>query len=353
MTIPIKTVSEAFKQCIDIAKNSSPLYEALASHIVDDTEILEIASVGREEQFPPMMLFGAVRYLLLEDAMGDELRNFYLDLANSGNLTTSPQDAYPHFRKFCLKHKDRIQDILTTRMIQTNEVRRCAVMLPAFSAVAELTGQALSLIEIGASAGLNLNWDYYRYHYTGKVDSTVGQSDSTLIIEAEIKGENIPPIPEKIPLVLSRKGIDLNPLNPADENVARWLHALIWPEHIERWQHLEQALSIVQENPPELIAGDALVRLPEILVDADDDGALCVFHSTTIYQFSEGMKQKLDDILIAHSEQHDIYRVWFEWEHEQGAAILRLISYKQGAVTNTMLAKADPHGKWMMWQAQE
>lgn len=352
MTIPIEAVSQAFKQCIDIAKHSSPLYEALSSHIVDDSEILEIASAGKQEQFPPMMLFGAVRYLLLGDARGHELENFHLDLAESSNQIRPPQEAYPHFREFCLEYKEAIQEILTTRMIQTNEVRRCGIMLPAFSAVAELSGQALNLIEIGASAGLNLNWDHYRYHYTGGLESYVGKSDSPLTIETEMKGDYLPPIPEQVPVILSRKGIDLNPLNPADESVIRWLHALIWPEHIERWQRLERALTIVQEYPPELIAGDALDLLPGVLQDVESNGALCVFHSTTIYQFSAEMTRKLDDILITHSHQRDIYRVWFEWEQEYASAVLRLLTYKQGVVVNTMLAKADSHGKWMMWQTQ-
>ncbi len=44
-------------------------------------------------------------------------------------------------------------------------ILRCACLLPAFSAIAQVTGRPLALIEIGPSAGLNLNWDRFRYRY--------------------------------------------------------------------------------------------------------------------------------------------------------------------------------------------
>ncbi|MGZ2474850.1 hypothetical protein ACVI1N_003141 [Sinorhizobium medicae] len=50
---------------------------------------------------------------------------------------------------------------------QTNEVRRSAALLPGFLTVAQLFGKPLLLSEVGASAGLNLHWDRYRYALAG------------------------------------------------------------------------------------------------------------------------------------------------------------------------------------------
>ena len=47
---------------------------------------------------------------------------------------------------------------------QTNEVRRSSALLPGFLTIATLTGKPLALSEVGASAGLNLQWDRYSYH---------------------------------------------------------------------------------------------------------------------------------------------------------------------------------------------
>ena len=60
-------------------------------------------------------------------------------------------DPYPIFRDFCIDHRDEIEAIISTRRVQTNEVRRCAALLPAFTLVARAQpAQPLALIEIGA-----------------------------------------------------------------------------------------------------------------------------------------------------------------------------------------------------------
>ena len=109
------------------------------------------------------LLFAAVHYLLLRGAV-DTLSSFY------ASLTRDPRpnsDAYPHFREFCLAHESTIRDLLSTRLVQTNEVGWCAYLLPAFLLITdENPGLPLSLVDIGTSAGLHLLWDRYSYEYT-------------------------------------------------------------------------------------------------------------------------------------------------------------------------------------------
>ena len=265
----------------------------------------------------------------------------------------SPDDAYPSFREFCLEHQDGIQALLSTQRVQTNEARRCALMLPAFTQIAEMTQQALGILEIGTSAGLNLNWDRYRYHYSGASDIVLGAVGATVDMYTELRGEYFPTFPQELPTIVQRKGIDLNPLDASDEDVARWLHALIWAEHIERAERLEAALKIVRAHPPELIAGDALALLPKILPSMSIDGTLCIFHSMTIIQFSDDMREQLDHILQEHSYQRPVYRVWYEWELDVNAGVLRLITYDKGNIETTILATGDAHGNWLIWHGED
>ena len=77
-----------------------------------------------------------------------------------------PTDAFPAFRQFCLGHADLIVEIIGTRSVNTNEVGRCAVLRLGYAEIAQMfPGVAFTLVEIGASAGLNLFWDNYRYEY--------------------------------------------------------------------------------------------------------------------------------------------------------------------------------------------
>jgi len=51
---------------------------------------------------------------------------------------------------------------VTTQRVQTNEVQRCTALIPAFELVFRRgDNRPFALVEIGASAGLNLLWDHY------------------------------------------------------------------------------------------------------------------------------------------------------------------------------------------------
>ena len=73
-------------------------------------------------------MFGAARFLLLQEAPAP-LARFHADLSAG---IADPSDAFPAFRDFCLGNRQEVVSVLTTRLMQTNEVGRCAYLLPAF-----------------------------------------------------------------------------------------------------------------------------------------------------------------------------------------------------------------------------
>ena len=75
-------------------------------------------------------------------------------------------EAAEHFLDFCRLHYDEIKSLITERLVQTNEVRRCVYLQAAFAEVIQRMGEhPLSLIELGPSAALNLCWDRYDYGF--------------------------------------------------------------------------------------------------------------------------------------------------------------------------------------------
>lgn len=322
---------------------TSPLYTRIIQAAARDDELLELASQSKRTPVPNMLL-GAVHYLLLKGTK-HPLAEYYPSVVGERARTDDP---VPAFRAFCRDYRDEIIQQLHTRLVQTNEVNRCGLWLPAFSLVAQREpGRVLGLVEIGPSAGLNLLWDHYRYEYGNGYSA--GRADAPLHLSVALRGEGIPPLLETMPAVGSRIGLDLNPVDVRDEDAALWLRALVWPEHTERAERLARATAIAQQHPPELIAGDALADLPDVLARVPDDQVLCVFHSFVINQFSHEGREQLSALLAEQSARRPIYRLSMEWLHTPETQ-LELRVYQDGAeVEHALLAYVESHGRWLQW----
>ena len=166
----------------------------------------------------------------------------------------------------------------------------------------------------------------------------------------EVRGEGPGPAIEPVPAVASRRGIDPCPIDPRDPDAAAWLRALIWPEQHERAEHLQHALAIARSDPPPMVAGDALDRLPRVLHGLPEDGTPCVLHAFTLNQFPAEARAALDDLLRAAGRRRPVFRIGLEW----GAAPapeLRLIRYGGAGARESLLARCDAHGAWIEWLA--
>src|SRR2546426_4051633 len=201
-----------------IYPDRSQLYVNLAMRVAEDPDLLEVAAEAWEKNALPNLFFAAVHLLLLK-GQHHQLAAFYPSLNN----TSRHYDyVYPYFRNFVLEHKNEIGEIIRTRSVQTNEVGRCAILVPAFElATRQAKNQPLVLIEIGSSAGLTLLWD--RYHYRYDANLQCGPLDSPVQIECQLRGEQRPPVPEQFPKIASRLGIDLNPVDLNDRETVEWL----------------------------------------------------------------------------------------------------------------------------------
>ena len=257
------------------------LYQALCRRISQDRELLAISAQAGPGQPPTNMLFAAVHYLLLGGA-DHPLRDWYPALANGD--AQPPDTAFEPFRSFCLEHADAIRPLLESRRVQTNVLQRTSSLLPAFARAFEEGGGApLAAIEIGCSAGLNLQWDRFQYAYSS--GSRWGDPASPVLVECEVRGEvPLPALPAEIP-VAWRKGIEIQPIDITDADAVRWLRALVWPDHPGRQERLSAAIEIAREAPPEIREGDASVALPELIAEAPSDATLVVWGTHTLYQF--------------------------------------------------------------------
>lgn len=345
----MKELREQFEWFADWCVGTSPLYERLARGVTDDTDLLELAAATPAGKSPPHLLLAAVQYLLLE-GRDHRLAAFY------PSVSTDPADPaecdpVPAFREFALGHAEAIGELLATRRTQTNAVRRCTALVPAFEVVSRRAERRpLALVEVGPSAGLNLLWDRYAYEY-GEA-GRYGVLDAPVVLDSELRGERTPPLPEdEFPPVSSRVGLDLDPLDVTDEADARWLKALVWPEHGERHALLDGALDVARSDPPELREGDALELLPAALAEIPDETPVCVFDTQVRYQFDDETRERFDDLLVAAGEERELYSLSgdqsADWT-EQGI-VLTLQTVADGALATERLAAYEQHGRWVEW----
>jgi hypothetical protein len=296
--------------------------------VAGDTELLRVMNrIGHVP--PPNLMFGAVQFMLM-DGEDDDLSRHYRSIVDD---PAPPEGVGPKFRSFVLAHEEEIVEMGNTRYTQTNECRRCVALLPM---VTMAQFRAFHLIDIGTSAGLNLGLDLYGYRY----DDQEWHPGAEPLLETESRG--VPPGLVEIE-VMSRTGLDLNPLDPTDESARRWLDALIWPEMVERRQRLRSALDMVASLDIDMIAGDALETLPTALDRLPDGEPAVVMSSFILNQFARAQRERLDSIVTGARSARRVHRVSMEILGKDDWAQL-VVDDGNGAVT---VGQAHPHGEWI------
>lgn len=308
-------------------KGYSDAYYRLALAVSEDDEVVDFIAAMPATQ--PNLFLASVQFL------------------------TGPHDmprTGPELRAFLRRRGGEVCDVMRSRRTQTNEVGRCAVLLPA------LPSGPLALLEVGASAGLCLLLDQFHYEFGS---TSVGVASSPVRLRCTVAGPV--PLPTKIPLIVWRQGLDLNPMNVHDDAAIKWLLACVWPDHHERRRRLEGAIDLARTNPPAVSAGDLVNDLPAVLAEVPDDAQLVVFHSAVLNYVSPGRRQAFADVLADASQRRDI--VWLSNEapgviREMTALapslrdlrfLLGCTRFANGRRRDELLALAHPHGAELTW----
>jgi hypothetical protein len=187
------------------------------------------------------------------------------------------------------EHWDAISDTMRTHYTQTNEAGRCAALLLALQ---DVPGP-LSLIEIGASAGLCLLPDRYGYRYRGAASVDLRSGPCTLDCELRPGA----PAPQRIPNIAWRVGLDQNPLDVRDPDVVRWLRCLVWPDMPGRAERLDAALEVAKADPPRIVRGDLLADLPALLDEVPRGTTPVVLHSATLAYVDSSVSERFLSLL--------------------------------------------------------
>ncbi len=295
---------------------TSPLYRSLCATVAQDRPVLELLTRRRAGQQPSYLLFGAVHYLLLRGAK-HPLASYYPSLAGpaagepaAGDPAAgAPVEAGPALRDFCREHRDELAELIRTRLVQTNVVKRAAALRLALWAVGRRCQRPVHLVEVGASAGIHLHVDRYRYVLGGRA---FGPPDAAVTIETEWRTPGPPPDLDDVPPIASRTGVDLHPVPVTDPDARLWLRALVWPENHHQAVLLAAALESVAADPPPILAGDAIDVCPRLGRDLPPGEPRVVFHAATRMHVPPPRRTAFDAAIDEMGAGGPLYHVWLE-----------------------------------------
>jgi hypothetical protein len=172
------------------------------------------------------------------------------------------------------------------RPVQTNEPGRSVALLVGYLEAARL-GLPLRVLEVGASAGLNLWFDRYRYE---GADLALGPEDAALRFVDPFVASR--PQATDLPEVTGRRGCDLAPIDPSTPAGRLRLRSLVWPDQDRRRQRLEDAIAVVRDLPAVVDRAGAVGWIERMLADPVPGVATVVTHSIVLQYLPRPIRRR-------------------------------------------------------------
>ncbi len=341
----------------------------------DDPELLAIAATIPPQRLPPLLFTAAATYLVLAQEP-DPLRSVFPRVGQSQPALGPRFQAL--YRDFCLDQREHLLELCAAHRYQMNEVGRCADLVPALApAIAD--GRELVIVDVGTGAGLALHLDRYRYIYRSAERAAAGVGDpaSPVVIETDLRGRQRPPVPAGLPTVAGRIGIDIEPLDLADESVRGWLAACI-PQESSALERFHHAVGVALEHPATMIKGDACTVLPDVLAGIDDDALVCLIDTYVHVFFAEAELARFRGLVDRAGAERDLDWISIDPLVPMGAAASRSVlgidvppaviertrregvvgvigrlAYRQAGRSGALLGVAHPGAAWLEWLAAE
>jgi hypothetical protein len=292
------------------AKLGSPMYEGLLLRIAEDVRAggpclaaLE-PHAERSRMLAPLLLLAAIHRMVLEGRLPEAAR-YYPSVGGTADV----EALWPHLL-------EAVPRAVLPACVQTNEVNRSCGLLPGFVETARRTGLPLRLLEIGASGGLNLRWDHFAFL-------------------------DVPPGLR----VVERRGCDLNPIDPTLDESRPVLLCFVWPDQMDRFQQLTEAIEIARRVPAVVDREDAVTWLQAQLAEPRAGVATVVYHSVVMPYLTEEARDNVRKTIEAAGERatEEAPVAWLSMEPGAEQAEIHLSVWPGGE--RRLIARAGFHGR--------
>ena len=234
--------------------------------------------------------------------------------------------------------------------MQTNEVGRAAALYGGLLHIAAATGLPVRLLEIGASAGLNLRVDRFAYEVADGV--VLGDPGSPVRLHRPWQG-TFPPYRMSLH-ISTRAGCDPAPLDPSSEDDRLTLTSYVWADQVDRFERLRNALQIAAEHPLHIEALPASQFLGRELAEPTPGVATVVWHSVVRQYLDREERTDVDALIQAAGERATdaapLFRLSLEPEKKAASTfrfLVELTTWPGGE--QRMLAECLGHGPPVTW----
>ena len=314
-----------FHQQARFAQDYSPLYALLfgvAAGWLEEGdpagEWLIAASNGRSPFDVTLLLAAGVhRDALAGVEAARPLANYY-PTAN-GSLPPEPAPFAQALRQAIWERRETLAAFIQSAAVQTNETARGLVWLWP---LLHLPWEAAHLVDLGASAGLNLAADRRSYQLldeNGRLQRQIGQG-KPIQFQTICQGDDPGAGDGRIPHILSRAGCDLSPfpLQTAEDELT--LASFVWgdqPIRLERLREGIAAFKTVERDTAVCLRPVNLPReLPRFLRDhiPAAPAAPVVIYNTYMTAYLENKGKALRRIIGEWAAGQNRPVLWLQWE---------------------------------------
>jgi hypothetical protein len=329
----------------------SPLYASLLRHAADDVlaggptaDVIDghLQDPGGSA-LALRMLGGAHALALAGQAPG--LAAFYPSAGGTADPGPGGCRAWAALRHVLAEHRDAVRGWLD-RPPQTNEVGRGAALLGGLCYLTARAPLPIRLVEIGASAGLNLRAD--RFHITGEARQH-GDPSSLVVLPGAWLGT---PPPRADVDVVERTGGDVAPIDPGTPGGRLTLTAYVWPDQQDRLRRLRGGLALAAEVPAELRREPASATLASMRLA---EGSWTVLWHSIVRQYLDqqqrsGLTDRVAELGAAASASARFGYICFEPDRQArgGGCLVTVTTWPRG--DKRVLGVAPPHGMPVTWE---
>ncbi|WNV82460.1 DUF2332 domain-containing protein [Umezawaea sp. Da 62-37] len=284
-------LAQLFTDAAEACGGFSPLTATLLLKAADDlcsggvtTRVMAGYERDRMGTVPGLRFTAALHRLVLE-GRAPGLAKHYPSVGGSPHLETLWDDVLPVLHE----HTDELRGRIGATVVQTNEPGRSAPLFGGLQVAAQhaaavagrRTPFPVRLLEIGASAGLNLHPD--RIAYRAAEDEVHGDPDSPFTLDPQWTGRPEADLTRPLRIV-DREGCDLNPVDLSTEDGRLTLSSFVWADQLDRWDRLQSALELAALDPAPVQRATGPNWLAERLATPVPDVLTVVWHSV-VWQY--------------------------------------------------------------------